>query len=507
MKNLIINLSNNFLIKILTFGIALFIARYFGSNELTDTYFTAATIPLWLFTVITYALNSAYIPVYQKIITERGQNDANAFFNTFLVIGAIIIVIIGIITWFIIPIIFSLLLIGFTKYELNNTISILKIFIFAFVIEFIVNILSTIFILNKKFIYLGLVNNALPFTVILSVIFLHKSYTIFSLPYGYLWGTILQLLIAVFLIGKSKIYLIGSFKFVKEDFVQITKLLFASLLGLISYPIFALGIRGLASRLQEGSISAIDYTEKLMSQIPYAIATAFAISIYPDITKYWAEKDNSNFDSVIIRNIRMLVFLLTPIAIFIGFNSIEVTKLFFMRGSFTIENVIVVANLIKIYSLKFICVFYEVIFSFALFASQNVIKSVIASVAGLIFGLAASYLLLNALKLEGIALGLNLGFLVQAILTSFFYYGISSKKKDIRKIIYYNAKMLVISGILIFITKFIFLVTFKITYIIPIFFVFFAFYFMIGFYLKEPILLRIIKSFKNKLFSISFTQN
>ena len=54
-------------------------AAFIGAGDLKSIYTTAMTIPLIMTGIVITGLKSAYIPVYNKVRNEKGDDHANTF--------------------------------------------------------------------------------------------------------------------------------------------------------------------------------------------------------------------------------------------------------------------------------------------------------------------------------------------------------------------------------------------------------------------------------------------
>ena len=76
--------------KILGFIREASLAAVFGSTSDTDAYLVAQTIPYLLGATISYALTTAFIPVYSQMREERGAEEGSRFATS--MIWAVLIV-------------------------------------------------------------------------------------------------------------------------------------------------------------------------------------------------------------------------------------------------------------------------------------------------------------------------------------------------------------------------------------------------------------------------------
>src|SRR5699024_669277 len=77
-------------------------AAFIGAGELKSVYTTASTIPNMLLWIVAPGILSAFIPIYNKVLNEKGSEAANSFtsnlINILMIYGIIVFIIIFLFT-------------------------------------------------------------------------------------------------------------------------------------------------------------------------------------------------------------------------------------------------------------------------------------------------------------------------------------------------------------------------------------------------------------------------
>lgn len=182
-------------------------------------------------------------------------------------------------------------------------------------------------------------------------IFLPEHFVQFTgqqLALGVLFGGLLQ----VFVVGLSFAKHFGLPKF---DFNMLLKpfrkVLFAtlpSLFGIGVLQMISLININLCSRLGDGAHGYLYFADRIMELPQSLIAVSLGTAMLPSLTEMWV-KNRKDFDSTLVKSIRVYLFFGIPSALGLVFLSLPITQLLFQRGSFGLDRSLEVASLVQIY--------------------------------------------------------------------------------------------------------------------------------------------------------------
>ena len=282
-KNAIILMMITIISKILGFGRELILASSYGTSMYSDAYLIALNIPTIIFSVIGGALISTYIPLYCEVNNTLGEEEAVKFSNNIfniITIASIVLAIIGIL--FTKPIV-KLFAIGFDGQTLDVTVEFARLLIVGIIFISISNLFTPYLQIKDNFIVPGMISIPKNIITIISIIF--------SLKYGIevmIWGTLIGMLSEVifqypfmYKTGyRYKLIINLNDKYLKKMII----LLGPVIIGIAVNQINIIVDRTIASTLVEGSISALNYANKLNSFIMAIIITSISAVIYPKLS-------------------------------------------------------------------------------------------------------------------------------------------------------------------------------------------------------------------------------
>lgn len=129
-------------------------------------------------------------------------------------------------------------------------------------------------------------------------------------------------------------------------------LFFPIVLILLSNQSILLVERILAASSGPGGIAGLNYAYKL-SQFPvWTFAAAAGAVIFPLLSKYSGAGELNNFKKVLDKNLRLIIFINTPLSLIIYAMHRQVIALFFKRGAFGDSSVEITAVILAGYSLS-----------------------------------------------------------------------------------------------------------------------------------------------------------
>jgi len=103
------------------------------------------------------------------------------------------------------------------------------------------------------------------------------------------------------------------------------------------------------SKLPEGSISHIGYAQKLISAIPPIISSGIALTVFPKMSQFAAEKNWTALRHVMSKAVGILFYLSIPVTLFIGLFGQPFVRIIFEKGAFSSSDTTSVFSAFSIY--------------------------------------------------------------------------------------------------------------------------------------------------------------
>jgi putative peptidoglycan lipid II flippase len=185
----------------------------------------------------------------------------------------------------------------------------------------------------------------------LAFIFLPSSLTYFEgqqLAWGVLFGGGLQVMV----VGMSFVKHFGlprfDFDFLYKPFRRVVFATIPSLLGIGVLQLISLVNINLCSQVGDGAHGFLYFADRILELPQSLIAVSLGTAMLPSLTEMWV-KNRSDFDSTLVRSLRVYLFFGLPSAAGLVFLALPITQLLFQRGAFGLEKSVEVASLVQIY--------------------------------------------------------------------------------------------------------------------------------------------------------------
>lgn len=390
------------------------IARYFGAGMEADAYFMAISIPSLIFASIGASISTTFIPLYTQLMSVDGKKSANTFASNLLNIISIIccfLLILGIIFS---PSLVNLLAPGFSGDIYDLTVDLTRILFVGSIFSMISAVLTGILQSNESFLGPALIGFPYNIAVILGCIIFAKSYGVYALTIATLIGTIGQAFIQIFFVkGKYSYEPVVEFKdpYVKKLFILIIPVL----IGTAIMQINTVVDKALASNLEQGSISAINYSSRLVGFVQGIFIASVITVIYPFFSKLCAKEDYDDLNEYISGSINIFTMIMLPITIITVLYSSDIVSIVFERGEFVQRDVELTAFSLVFLSLGFLPFAIREVFNRAFYALQDTRTPMINGAIAVVVNIVADLLLVKNLKVGGLSLATSLSYFASVI--------------------------------------------------------------------------------------------
>ena len=401
--------------KITGFFRDIVLAQTFGAGEITDAYLTALNIPVVLFDGISAALGTTFIPIYFKIKSSKGQEEVNKFTSNILnivIIISLIFVLLGVIFA---PYIVKIFAVGFKGDVFDLTVNYSKILIFSMVFIAINGLVSSYLVASGNVYISGAITIPFNIFVIIAIIFASVTES-YVMVYGTLIAYIAQLLFQLPLLIKKGYKHRLTVNLRDENIRQILFLVIPVFLGSYINQINAVVNRTLASTLDSGSITALNYANKLNMFAVGVIAVAISTIMYPILSKLASEGNKKLFKINISKSINMIVIIMLPIMVVMTTFSTEIVKVLFEEGSFNSHDTYLTSTALFFYSIGILSYGLKELLAKSFYSLQDTKTPVRNATISVVINIVFSIILVNIMGIGGLALASSISATVTTML-------------------------------------------------------------------------------------------
>jgi putative peptidoglycan lipid II flippase len=396
----------NIIVKILGFLRESFIANAYGAGTLTDAYQIAYTIPYFLQAILGYALVTAVVPILTKHLVANNKEEAwyvGSCAINITALGLFVVTAVGII---ISAILVKILAPGFSADEAALTVQLTRI------------MFPSVIFMGVGMVFTGIANASFKFGVAafapgFSNLIIIASVVIFASSVG-IWGLAVGTLVSFigfFLIQIPVLWRIGfKYKLVlglnHPDVKQIIRDIMPIILGVAVNQICFAVNRIFASFLDEGTISYLNYSNKLMMLPIGVFVNAVAYAIYPSLSEMALKKDWQKMALTLKKGIGMVCLVAIPAAVGLCVLSQPITQIVYERGSFDHAATLATAWALMMFTVGLVPISVNMVLTRAFYALEDVKTPVKLGALIIIVDIVLSFALFKLMPYGGAGLAL-----------------------------------------------------------------------------------------------------
>lgn len=425
-KNIAIIMIITIFTKFLGFGREIALTFFYGASATSDVYIIAQTIPTTIFALIGTGLATTFIPIYNKVQKEKGEDEAHLFSsNVMNVVVIMTVIIIGIVLLFT-PQVVMLFASGFTSETMKMAVAFTRISIFGIAFSGLIYILNAYLQLKDNFTIPALIS--LPMNiVIISSFYLADKLNDVILAYGLVASVLIQLLFILPSVIKNRFQyrLVLNMKdvYLREMLVLAIPIIIGTSVNQFN----VLVDKNIASNVAVGGISALNYANRLNVFIQGLFVAPVVTVIYPRISKQVMNSDFTGLKKVINESIVYISLLVVPATVGAMVLAQPIIELLFLRGEFDQAAANMTAQALFFYALGMFAFALREIFSRVFYSYKDTKTPTINAIIGVSINIVLNLILSRFLGIGGLALATS----ISAAVTSYLLVR-SLRKKVVR---------------------------------------------------------------------------
>lgn len=402
-----------FLSRLLGFARESAIAYRYGASLEADAYFLAASIPLILFMVFNDAVKTAFIPVYGEFHQE--EKESNAFALTVYVILTLILVAATAVMIIFAPQLMRLFAWGYEGEQFNLTVKLVRIMMPGLLFMGLSGLSGGILNLKKNFFIPAIVAFPNNLVIIFVVIFMGARFGIYALAWATLLGFALQFFVQVPAVAALGVFKPQKLLWHHPGLKKMAALLPPVVLGAAAVELKTVIDKAFATLLPEGSISALNYANKIYLLPNGILIVALLTVLYPTLVEFWAQQKIQDYKNTLRQGLGILIVLIFPITVGLIVLRVPIVRFIFERNAFSVADTANTAYALAFYALGLLPMGITLLFNRAFFALKDTITPMLFTLVTMVLNIFLNWLLMGPLGHGGLALGSSLSNLVGAV--------------------------------------------------------------------------------------------
>lgn len=403
--------------KMLGFGRELTLAAYYGASSTSDAFLVAMNIPAVIFTAVGTSLGTAFIPLFCEVRSKDGDSASVKYTNNIFNVVILICLLFAIVGAFFAPQIVKLFALGFKGETMEKAVYFTRIMLLGIPFLGISYIMMAYLQVKENFVIPGLMPIPYNLCIIISIILSVKT-SPYILPFGALIGLLGQFLFQLPFAMKRGYKYQPILNFKDEYLKKMIWLVGPVLIGVAVNQINTIVDRTIASTLVEGSISALNYANKLNQFVMGMFIVSISSVVYPMLSRLSTENNKVEFNKSIITAINTVILLVIPISVGAIILSTPIVKILFQRGEFDARATYMTSVALVFYSIGMIGFGLRDILGKVFYSLQDTKTPMIngAIAMGLNIILNISFVKFTNMQLAGLALATSTSALVTIVL-------------------------------------------------------------------------------------------
>lgn len=410
--------------KFLGFLREVLIAAKFGSGMKTDTFFIALSGSSLIGNFLQNAINTTFIPVISEVESEEGKKGklehTNNMINVIFSISLIVVVIALLGT----PLIIKLLANGFEGEQFDLAVKLTRIGLPMILFSGIIGVMTGYLQSDERFNATAMIGISFNLVYIFFLLFLSSRFGIEGLMIAGVIAIFSQLLIQI-PEAKSSGF---KYKFIfdlKDQYIR--KVLYLSLPVLIGVAINDLNAivdKTLASSLVSGSISALNYANKLNGLILGVFISAITTVIFPILSKESNSRNISAMKKIMGYGVNLILLITIPATVGLIVLAKPIVEIAFQRGEFDATATIMTSQALIFYSVGLVAMALRLLITRVYYSLQDTKTPMINGAISVGFNIVLNLILVQYMEHAGLALATSMATTIATIL---MFYGLKKK--------------------------------------------------------------------------------
>lgn len=410
-------------LSILAKGLGLFkdvvVAARFGTSAQMDAFLVAFTIPALIVSWFQSPIRSGFIPLFAESLEKEGEEKAWRAAGTFvgdIMLLAFVLTAASIVAA---PAIVRAVAPGFDVEKLALAVSLTRIMLLSIVAATFAGLLTNLLHCYGNFALPGFGNPLNNLVLIGAAVFLTATYGIRGLAYGVVVGSVGQVIVQWPILWEHRRRFRLGLDLRHPMFTGVMRLAFPLFIGMAGAKLDDVVDRIFASKLAEGSISALGYAIRLIDLPREIVVLAFSTVLFPFFSNMVAKGHIDEFGDKFVDSIRMAFFLLLPISVGFAMLGEPFVRIVLQRGAFDAQSARFTASALVLYTPTIWALGITTIITSGFVALRDTKTPVITGFVRLGVKVALMFALVAPLQHNGVALSTSLSHIFKFVLFLF----------------------------------------------------------------------------------------
>jgi putative peptidoglycan lipid II flippase len=409
--------SGAFLVsRILGYVRLVVIGNAFGATGELDAFIAAFRIPDLIFQLVAAgALSSAVIPIVSALFTTDQQERAWRVISTVINLMLIGLAVLSVVLFVLAPILVPIVTPGFEEEQLQKTVELTRIMLLSPIFLAMGAVATSVLNAGGRFAASALAPIVYNVAIILGALVLGPTLGVDGLALSVVAGSLGHLLVQIRPLARLGFRYTPRIDAADPEARRALLLMAPRAIGLGSTQITFVVVTSLASLLGEGAVSDFFFAFALL-QIPLGIiGVPLGIVLLPSLSREAVVGRESEFAALLTRALRLLIYVMIPIAVVTALAREPVVGALFGSGKISEGDLALIASTLVGFLVGLTAHAMIVVLARAFYARQDTVTPVVAAVVAVVINCTLAALLVGPFGLFGIALAIAIAAWVEAL--------------------------------------------------------------------------------------------
>lgn len=391
------------------------LAYFFPTNgPVANAFLVSQILPITIVSLFSAGISTSFIPIYNKIVHEKGKEEGDIFTSNINNIVVIIILALIVLLEIFTPSVIKIFAPGFTGYTKELTIKFMRLTLLSMIPSIMSCVFKGYLNANNHFVVQNLQGFIMNFFIILALVISNKYDNNMIVGIGLLLGNALQYLPYIFITKRKKFKYHKILDFSDKNVKMIVLLSIPIILGVSVNQINVMVDKSIASTVSANGIPILNYASRLIEFVTGIVIANISVIVYPELSRNFIANDLNKMKDRIMKSMSMICILVIPATIGLLVLSYPITKMLFFRGAFTMNDVDMTSVCMFFYALGIIGTAIRDILSKSFYAMNDTKTPTINSVIMVAINIIGNIILSRILGLVGLAVATSFANLIGA---------------------------------------------------------------------------------------------
>lgn len=349
---MVVVVAMSVLAKLATVGKELVVAGYFGTGEVLDAFLIAFLLPMFAISVLAGSFSAAMMPAYVRTRDKLGAQAAGRLFSSVMVLGLLFLITAALVLAALAPVLLPLLGSGFSAATMALTQSLFYGLLPVLVLTGMGHLYAMAMNANERFAMVALIPAITPICAVIMLVLLLDSWGIHALVAGILLGATIELLVLMRTASWHGIPLLPWWHGMSDELRVVMGQYAPMVAGAFLMSGTVLVDQAMAAMLSPGSVSALNYANRVVAMLLGIGAIALGTAVLPHFSRMVAAEDWAGIRHTFRVYSRLLLFISVPVTAVLFWFSELIIGLLFERGAFSAEDTVLVGQAQAFYVLQ-----------------------------------------------------------------------------------------------------------------------------------------------------------